>query len=134
MAQFLIITRNSLSLQSSPIHRINYQRNSKRDYIILLRTLSKYVFFRRLSLQKKDITFEFIEALRLECDVDNSLGVANIIPLKTLTLGVYNAILSHLPFTQPYEIRPILFNLGTYKFSFFDEFNNFTDEVDDLPY
>lgn len=134
MAQFLIITRNSLSLQSSPIHRINYQRNSKRDYIILLRTLSKYVFFRRLSLQKKDITFEFIEALRLECDIENSLGVANIIPLKTLTLAVYNAILSHLSFTQPYEIRPILFNLGTYDFSFFHERYNVIDEVDDLPY
>ena len=134
MAQFLVITKNSLSLQSSPIHRINYQRNSKRDYIILLRTLSKYVFFRRLSLQKKDITFEFIEALRLECDIENSLGVANIIPLKTLTFAVYNAILSHLPFTQPYETRPILFNLGTYVFSFFDELNNVIDEVDDLPY
>lgn len=134
MARFLIITRNSLSLQSSPIHCINCQRNSKRDYIILLRTLTKYVFFRRLSVQKKEITFEFIEALRLECDIENALGVANIIPLKTLTLAVYNAILSHLRFTQPYEIRPILFNLGTYEFSFFDECSNVIDEVDDLPY
>lgn len=134
MAQFLIITRNSLSLQSSPILRINHLRNSKRGYIILLRTLSKYVFFRRLSLQKKYITSEFIEALRLESDIENSLGVADIIPLKTLTIGVYNAILSHLHFTQPYEIRPIFFNLGTYDFSFFDVRHHVIDEVDDLPY
>ena len=134
MAQFLIITKNSLSLRSSPLLRINHLRNSKRNYIILLRTLCKYLFFRRVSFQKKDITFAFIEALRLECDMEKNLAVANIIPLKTLSFAVYHDILYHLPYTQPYEIRPILFNLGTYAFSFFDEHSNIINEVDDLPY
>lgn len=134
MAQFLIITKNSLSLQSSPILRINFQRNSKRDYIVLLRTLCKYLFYRRISIQKSDITFAFIEALRLECDMEKNLAISNIIPLKTISFAVYHDILYHLPYTHPYEIRPILVNLETYKFSFYDEHFNVSDDVLDLPY
>ncbi len=134
MAQFLIITKNSLSLQSSPILRINHLRNSKRDYIILLRTLCKYLFFRRVSIQKKDITFAFIEALRLETIMEQHLAVIDIVPLKTITLAVYNDTLMHMPYYEPYEIRPILFNLDTYALNFFNEDTNTFDDVDDLPY
>lgn len=134
MAQFLVITKNSLSLQSSPILRINHQRISKKNYLVLLRTLCKYLFFRRVSLQKKDITFAFIEALRLECDMEKNLAVANIIPFVTTSFAVYNDILYHMDYYQPYENRPILFNLSTYDFSFFDENFNLIDAVDDLPY
>lgn len=134
MAQFLIITKNSLSLQRSPILRINHLSNSKRDYIILLRTLCKYLFFRRVSLQKKDITFAFIEALRLETIMEQHLAIIDIVPLKTITLAVYNDILYHMPYYEPYEIRPILFNLDTYALKFFNEDTNTIDEVDDLPY
>lgn len=134
MAQFIVITKNSLSLQSFPILCINHLRNSKRDYLVLLRTLCKYLFFRRVSIQKKDITFDFIEALRLETIMEQHLAVFNIIPLQTTTLAVYNDILFHMPYYEPYEIRPILFNLDTYALSFFNEDTNTIDEVDDLPY
>ena len=53
MAQFLVITENSLSLQSSPILHINHQRINKKNYFLLLRTFCKYLFYRRLTFQKK---------------------------------------------------------------------------------
>lgn len=134
MAQFLIITENSLSLQSSPILRINRQRQSKRNYNLLLMTFCKFLFFRRVSCQKDAITFEFIEALRLECDMEKNLAVFGIIPFRNLSYTVYHDTLAHLYNHEMYENRPILFNLETYDFSFYDERFNVSDDVSDLPY
>ena len=134
MAQFLIITENSLSLQSTPILRVNRQRQSKRNYNLLLMTFCKYLFFRRLSYQKNDITFDFIEALRLECDMEKNLAVFGLIPFSKLSFAVYHDTLARLYNHEPYETRPILFNLETYAFSFFDEHINVIDDVSDLPY
>lgn len=134
MAQFLIITENSLSLQSSPILRINRQRQSKRNYNLLLMTFCKFLFFRRVHYQKNDITFEFIEALRLECDMEKNLAVFGLIPFRNLSYAVYHDTLARLYQHEPYETRPILFNLETYDFSFFDEHLNLIDDVSDLPY
>lgn len=134
MAQFLIITQSSLSLQSSPILRINRQRQSKRNYNLLLMTFCKYLFFRRVSYQKDAITFEFIEALRLECDMEKNLAVFGLIPFRNLSYAVYHDTLASLYQHEPYENRPILFNLETYEFSFFDERHTLIDDVSDLPY
>lgn len=134
MAQFLIITQSSLSLQSSPILRINRQRQSKRNYNLLLMTFCKYLFFRRVSYQKDAITFEFIEALRLECDMEKNLAVFGLIPFRNLSYAVYHDTLARLYQHEPYEKRPILFNLETYEFSFYDEHYNLSDDASDLPY
>ena len=120
MAQFLIVTPDSLSLQRSPIMHINRRRLSKRDYIVHLRTLCKYLFYRRLSYQKNDITFDFIEALRLECDMAKNLSVSGILPLKELSFVVYQDILFRWSNHDSYEKQPILFNLDTYELSFYD--------------
>lgn len=134
MAQFLVITENSLSLQSSPIFRINRQRVSKGNYKLLLMTYCKYLFFRRVSFQKKLITFEFIEALRLECDMEHNLSILGCFPFSKLSYAVYHDTLAHLYNHEMYEKRPILFNLKTYEFSFYDEHFNISDDVSDLPY
>ena len=134
MAQFLVITENSLSLQSSPIFRINRQRVSKGNYKLLLMTYCKYLFFRRVSYQKDAVTFEFIEALRLECDMEKNLAVFGLIPFRNLSYAVYHDTLARLYNHELYEKRPILFNLETYEFSFYDEHFNVTDDISDLPY
>lgn len=134
MAQFLVITENSLSLQSSSILHINHQRISKKNYFLLLRTFCKYLFYRRVSYQKDAITFEFIEALRLECDMEKNLAVFGLIPFRNLSYAVYHDTLARLFQHELYEKRPILFNLETYEFSFYDERYNLIDDVSDLPY
>lgn len=134
MAQFLVISENSLSLQSSPIFRINRQRLSRGNYKLLLMTYCKYLFFRRVHYQKNDITFEFIEALRLECDMEKNLSIFGLIPFRNLSYAVYHDTLARLFQHEPYEKRPILFNLETYDFSFYDERYNLVDDVSDLPY
>ena len=135
MAQFLIITENSLSLQSSPILYINHQRISKKNYFLLLRTFCKYLFYRRLTFQKKfEITSDFIQAIQLECAMYSNLSVFYDFPFKKLSYAVYHDILAHVYFHEVSENRPILFNLDTYVFSFFDERYNLIDDVSDLSY
>lgn len=134
MAQFFVITENSLSLQSSPILHINHQRISKKNYFLLLRTFCKYLFYRRLTFQKAEITYDFMQALHLECDMYKNLSVFYAFPFKKLSYAVYHDILAHVYFHEVFENRPILFNLETYIFSFFDERYNLIDDVSDLPY
>ena len=135
MAQFLVITENSLSLQSSPILYINRRRLSKKNYLLLLRTFCKYLFYRRLTFQKNNqITFDFIQAIQLESTMYNNLAVFYDLPFKKLSYAVYHDVLAHVYFHEISENRPILFNLDTFIFSFFDERYNMIDDVSDLPY
>lgn len=137
MAQFLIITPDSLYLQSSPILHFTHRRLSKRDYLVLLRTLSKYLFYRRIHLQKDTITDDFINSLRLESAIDFYLSNYDLFSRPVLAFRVYLdiAVKSYLPL--PSRNEPILFNLDTYELSFYDAHlhncdNN--DDVFDLPY
>lgn len=136
MARFLIITENSLSLQSSPIMSVNCKKLSKRNYLLLLRTLSKYLFFRRLSFHKDYITPVFINAHTLEVQIDTYLDCSRLLPMPYLSEAVYLAFLSVMRNCKPCEKRPILFNLGTYELSFFNEhyYDTTDDDVFDLPY
>lgn len=136
MAKFIIITENSLRLQCSPILSVNCKRLSKRDYLVLLRTLSKYLFFRRLSFHKDYITPVFIDAHALEVQIDTYLDCSRLVPLSYLSEAVYLAFVSVMRNCKPCETRPILFNLGTYELSFFNEnyYDTTDDDVSDLPY
>ena len=136
MAQFLIITEDSLSLQSSPILSINRRRLSKRNYIVLLRILSKFLFYRRISLQKDFITVAFLDAFRLECAIEYHLKNFDVLSRSVLAFRVYLDMAVRVPLPLPDCNAPVLFNLDTYKLSFYDEHYHDTadDDVFDLPY
>ncbi|AXF52235.1 MAG: hypothetical protein [Microviridae sp.] len=136
MAQFLIISEDSLSLQRSPIMHINRMRLSKRDYIVLLRTLSKFLFYRRLHLQKNKVSLDFINALKLESAIEFYLNNYDVLSRSVLAFRVYLevAVKSLLPL--PSKNQPILFNLDTYELSFYDPhyYDNHSYDGFDLPY
>lgn len=134
MAQFLVITENSLSLQSSPILHINHHMISKKNYFLLLRTFCKYLFYRRLTFQKGEISYDFIQSLQLECAMYSNLAIFYDFPFKKLSYAVYHDVIAHVYFHEVSENRPILFNLDTYIFSFFDKRYNLIDDVSYLPY
>lgn len=136
MAQFLIITENSLSLQRSPIMHVNCRRLSKRDYIILLRTLFKYLFYRRLHFHKDEITFEFVSALRLESRIECFLNCSTYFRYSDLSFLVYLEVGSSMCDFSPSDKCPILFNLDSYELSFFDAhyYDNRIYDGLDLPY
>ena len=64
----------------------------------------------------------------------SNLSIFYDFPFKKLSYAVYHDILDHVYFHEVSENRPILFNLDTYIFSFFDERYNLIDDVSDLPY
>lgn len=66
--------------------------------------------------------------------MEKNLAFFGLIPFRNLSYSVYHDTLARLYQHEPYENRPILFNLESYAFSFFDEHFNTIDEVDDLPY
>lgn len=139
MAKFIVITEKSLSLQSSPILSVNCKKLSKRDYLVLLRTLCKYLFYRRVSLQKDYITVAFIDALTLEVQMQCILNNSPLFFLSYLSKAVYMSFLPVMRiYCKPCEKRPILFNLDTYELSFFSEYYydnpDDVDDVSDLPY
>lgn len=136
MAQFLIITENSMSLQRSPIMHVNCRRLSKRDYIILLRTLSKYLFYRRIHFHKDKITFDFVSSLRLESRIECYLTCSTYLTLSDLSFLVYVEVASIMRDFSPSNKLPILFNLDSYDLSFFDEhyYDKRVYDGDDLPY
>lgn len=136
MAQFLIITENSMSLQRSPIMHVNCRRLSKRDYIILLRTLSKYLFYRRLHFHKDEITFDFLSAHRLESRIESFLTCSTYLRLSDLSFLVYVGVASTMCDYSPSDKCPILFNLDSYELSFFDAhyYDNRIYDGLDLPY
>ena len=136
MAQFLIITTDSLSLQRSPIMHINCKRLRKRDYVVLLRTLSKFLFYRRINLQKDMITVDFINALQLESTVEFFLYNRDVFSCSDLAFRVYSDVAIKIPQPLPSKNVPILFNLDSYELCFYDAhyYDNCTYDGLDLPY
>ena len=136
MAQFLIISEDSLSLQRSPIMHINCRRLSKRDYIVLLRTLSKFLFYRRLNLQKDKVTLDFINALKLESSIEFYLNNYDVLSCSVLAFRVYLEVAVKCLLPLPSKNVPILFNLDTYELSFYDShyYDNRIYDGLDLPY
>lgn len=136
MAQFLIISEDSLSLQRSPIIHINRRRLSKRDYIVLLRTLSKYLFYRRLHLQKNKVTLDFINALKLESAIEFYLNNYDVLSRSVLAFRVYLEVAVKCLLPLPSKNQPILFNLDSYELSFYDShfYDNHSYDGLDLPY
>lgn len=137
MAQFLIITADSLSLQRSPILHLNRKPLSKRNYIVLLRTLSKYLFYRRIHLQRGKITSDFINALQLESFIEAHLNNRDIFSRSDLAFRVYLDMAVKVPLPLPDYNAPVLFNLDTYELSFYDAHLHYCDKNDDvydLPY
>ena len=136
MAQFLIISEDSLSLQRSPIMHINRRRLSKRDYIVLLRTLSKFLFYRRLHLQKTQVTLDFINALKLESAIEFYLNNYDVLSRSVLAFRVYLEVAVKCLLPLPPKNVPILFNLDSYELSFYDShyYDNRTYDGLDLLY
>lgn len=136
MAQFLIISEDSLSLQRSPIMHINRRRLSKRDYIVLLRTLSKFLFYRRLHLQKTQVTLDFINALKLESAIEFYLNNSDVLSRSVLAFRVYLEVVVKCLLPLPSKNVPILFNLDSYELSFFDGhyYDNRIFDGLDFPY
>ena len=136
MAQFLIITEDSLSLQRSPIIHINSRRLSKRNYITLLRTLSKFLFYRRLHFHNDKINSDFIFALRAEAVIESHLNYSSLFPLSVLSFMVYSDLVATVFDFTLSDKRPILFNLDSYEFSFYDPnyYDNRIYDGLDLPY
>lgn len=136
MAQFLIISPDSLSLQCSPIMHIDCKRLSKRNYVVLLRTLCKYLFYRRINLQKDKITVDFIYALSLESAIECFLYNRDVFSRSDLAFRVYSEIAVKISQPLPFRNLPIMFNLHSYELSFYDGSYYDTNDDDDfdLPY